>query len=110
MKRNKTLHASRFTLHEVAPQQSNNQTTLITALIIILGFAVGYFYYSQWAVPARIPIESPPIAGKDDIRKFKDLKIDFSILDNKKYKILETFGESPVNPGTTGKKDIFAPF
>jgi len=92
----------------MAPQQ-NNQPVLIIALIIVLGFAVGYFYYSQWAVPARVLIEPPPIAGKDDLQKFENLKIDFSILDNKKYKALEIFGESPVNPGATGKKDIFAP-
>ena len=93
----------------MAPQQSNNQTMLIASLIIVFGFAAGYFYYSQWAVPARVPIEPPPIAGRDDLMTFKNLKIDFSILDNNKYKALEIFGESPVNPGVTGKKDIFAP-
>ncbi|OGM99023.1 MAG: hypothetical protein A2915_03640 [Candidatus Yanofskybacteria bacterium RIFCSPLOWO2_01_FULL_41_34] len=93
----------------MAPQQSNNQITLIVALIIVLGFAVGYLYYSQWAVPARVSIEPPVVAGRDDLNKFENLKIDFSILDNKKYKALQIFGESPVNPGVTGKKDIFAP-
>ena len=90
-------------------QQQNNQTTLIMALIIVLGFAVGYFYYSQWVVPDRVLVEPPPIAGRDDLKTFENLKIDFSILDNKRYKALEIFGESPVNPGITGKKDIFAP-
>jgi hypothetical protein len=93
----------------MAPQQSNNQTTLIVALIIVLGFAVGYFYYSQWLVPARVVTEPPSVTGRDDLKKFENLKIDFSVLDNKKYKALEIFGESPVNPGVTGKKDIFAP-
>ncbi len=93
----------------MAPQQSNNQTTLIAALIIVLGFAIGYFYYSQWAVPAMVPIEPPPVAGRGDLKMFENLKIDFSLLDNKKYKALEIFGESPVNPGVTGKKDLFAP-
>ncbi len=92
----------------MSPQQ-NNQNTLILALILVAGFAVGYFYYSQWAVPARIPVEPPPVAEKDNLKIFENLKIDFSILDNKKYKTLEIFGESPVNPGVTGKKDLFAP-
>lgn len=91
------------------PPQQNNQSILISALIIVLGFAAGYFYYSQWAVSARVLIEPPLVVGRDDLDKFKDLKIDFSILDNKKYKALEVFGEAPVNPGVTGKKDIFAP-
>ena len=51
-------------------QQQNNQTTLIIALIIVLGFAVGYFYYSQWVVPARVLVEPPPIAGRDDLKTF----------------------------------------
>ena len=93
----------------MAPQQSHNQTTLIVALILVAGFAVGYFYYSQWVVPARVLIEPPPVAARDDLKKFENLKIDFSILDNKKYKTLEIFGESPVSPGVTGKRDIFAP-
>ena len=92
----------------MSPQQ-NNQSRQIACLIIVIGFAVGYFYYSQWAVPARVPVEPPPITGRDNLKMFENLKIDFSILDNKKYKILEVFGESPVNPGTTGKKDMFAP-
>jgi len=93
----------------MAPQQSNNQSILILALIIVLGFGIGYFYYSQWAVPARVPIEPPSISGRDDLKSFENLKINFSILDNNKYKVLEIFGESPVNPGATGKKDLFAP-
>lgn len=93
----------------MTPKQSNSQNTLVVVLIIVIGFAFGYFYYSQWIVPAQVSIESPPVTGRDDLKKFDNLKIDFSILDNKKYKVLEIFGESPVNPGVTGKKDIFAP-
>ena len=76
---------------------------------MVFGFALGYFYYSQWVVPARVTVEPPLVASKDDFKMFENLKIDFSILDNKKYKALEIFGESPVNPGFTGKKDLFAP-
>ena len=94
----------------MAPQQSNNQNILIISLIIVVGFGLGYFYYSGWAVPARVIIELPPFLNRDDLKTFENLKMDFSILDNNKYKALEIFGESPVNPGTTGKKDIFAPF
>ncbi len=93
----------------MAPRQSNNQSLLIISLIIVLGFALGYFYYSGWAVPARVPIEPSPVSEKDNLKMFEHLKIDFSILDNRKYKALEVFGESPVNPGITGKKDLFAP-
>ncbi len=88
----------------------SNQNKLLLALIIILGFAAGYIYYSQFIVFSAPNIAPPPISSKDDLKKFETLKINFSILDNAKYKSLEVFGESPVVPGVTGKKDIFAPF
>lgn len=86
-----------------------NQNNLIIIMIILLGFGVGYFYYSQWVVPTLNPIEPSILEGRTDLKEFENVKIDFSILDNQKYKLLETYGENPVNPGTTGKKDLFAP-
>jgi len=86
-----------------------NQNNLILILIVVLGFAAGYIYYSQVISPARTPIDPPLISAKDNLRVFDNLTINFSILDNEKYKALQIFGESPVSPGVTGKKDIFAP-
>ena len=51
-----------------------------------------------------------PIAAKDDLAMFENLTIDFSILDDTRFRSLRVFGESPVRPGVTGKRDIFAPF
>jgi len=79
-------------------------------LMLVAAFAVGYLYYSQSIQPAQLPINPPPLTAKDDLTMFKNLTIDFSILDNKSFKSLKTFGESPVKPGVTGKRDIFAPF
>lgn len=93
----------------MAPQKNNQTVLLIATLIIIVGFAAGYFYYSQWVVPSVSPIEPPMTGARDDLKAFENLRIDFSILDNNKYKALQIFGESPVNPGVTGKKDLFAP-
>lgn len=93
----------------MAPQQPNNQIVLRMVLIIVLGFGIGYFYYSQWAVPARVPIGPPLTPGEDNLKIFENVKIDFSVLEENKYKVLKIFGEFPVNPGVTGKKDIFAP-
>ncbi|KKS25041.1 MAG: hypothetical protein A2736_00815 [Candidatus Yanofskybacteria bacterium RIFCSPHIGHO2_01_FULL_41_27] len=88
----------------------SNQNKLLLALIIILGLAAGYIYYSQFSFSSSPVVAPLPISAKDDLKKFETLKINFSILDNAKYKSLEVFGESPVVPGVTGKKDIFAPF
>jgi len=79
-------------------------------LILVVAFAIGYLYYSQSIQPAQLPINPPPVSVKDDLMKFKDLTIDLSILDDNRFKSLRVFGESPVKPGVTGKRDIFAPF
>jgi len=86
---------------------SNNSITL---LILIVAFAVGYLYYSQSIQPAQLPIDPIPLSARGDLVMFKDLTIDFSVLDDSKFKSLRVFGESPVKPGVTGKRDIFAPF
>jgi len=87
---------------------STNKSILL--LILVVAFAIGYLYYSQSIQPAQLPINPPPVSVKDDLMKFKDLTIDLSILDDNRFKSLRVFGESPVKPGVTGKRDIFAPF
>ena len=79
-------------------------------LIVVVAFAIGYLFYSQSIQPAQLPINPPPLSARDDLAKFKDLTIDFSILDDSRFKSLRVFGESPVRPGVTGKRDLFAPF
>jgi len=92
----------------MSDQQTMNNS--ITLLILVVAFAVGYLFYSQSIQPAQLPIDSPPVAGKDDLAMFKDLTIDFSILDDTRFRSLRVSGESPVKPGVTGKRDLFAPF
>ena len=82
---------------------------LYVALIVLMGIIVGYLFYSSYIVPTQTAIPAPPISNSDNLATFQNLKIDFSVLDNPAYKNLMTYGESPVNPGATGKKDLFAP-
>ena len=82
----------------------------ITLLILVVAFAIGYLFYSQSILSTQLLINPPPVEARDDLAMFKDLTIDFSILDDSKFKSLRVFGESPVKPGATGKRDIFAPF
>lgn len=88
-------------------QQSSSKLYII--LIIAIGLIGGYIAYSQWIEPMETTIPAPVISSQDNLSKFKDLKIDFKVLDDSAYKSLVTSGESPVNPGVTGKKDLFAP-
>ena len=47
-------------------------------------------------------------SAKDNLQSFKNAHINIppsDLISN-----LKTFGEYPVNPGASGKKDIFAPF
>ena len=88
---------------------SPSSPKLYILLIILIGLVGGYVVYSQWIKPNEATIPAPKIDKQDSLEKFKDLKVDFKILDESVYKSLITSGESPVNPGITGKKDLFAP-
>lgn len=87
----------------------SSPSKLYIALIVIIGLAVGYIAYGQWLKPAEEVIPPAPISQQDTLKSFENLKIDFSVLNDAAYKGLVTSGESPVNPGVTGKTDLFAP-
>ena len=88
---------------------SSSPSKIYIVLVISIGLIAGYIIYSQWLKPAEMVIPAPAIGSQDSLETFKNLKIDFTVLDNPAYKSLITSGESPVNPGITGKKDLFAP-
>jgi hypothetical protein len=87
----------------------SSPSKLYIALIILVGFAAGYIAYGQWLKPGEEVIPPAPVSQQDTLKTFENLKIDFSVLNNAAYKDLVVSGESPVNPGLTGKKDLFAP-
>ncbi len=88
---------------------SPSSSKLYVGLIILVGLVGGYVAYSQWIKPTAAIIPPPVISNQDGLSAFKNLKINFQVLDDPAYKSLITSGESPVNPGITGKKDLFAP-
>ncbi|OGN16585.1 MAG: hypothetical protein A3C88_01755 [Candidatus Yanofskybacteria bacterium RIFCSPHIGHO2_02_FULL_50_12] len=89
--------------------QQQTNSLLYTVLIVVLGLAAGYIYYSQWVAPFAAEVPPAPIAAQDDFSTFKDLKINFSSFKDKAYAKFNIFGELPVDPGITGKRDLFAP-
>lgn len=79
----------------------------IILVIIVIGLTAGYFYYSSF--PSEITI-NPPLNGKvDDLTQLSTMDLNFSSLSQSKLDALKIFGEYPVNPGATGKRDLFAP-
>jgi len=89
----------------MAQNQTNN---LFPILIIIVGVVAGYLYYSNVTSAVELP-PLPAGVARDDLRAFKNLQLDFTFSDNAQFKMLEQFGEFPVNPGVSGKSNIFAP-
>ncbi len=93
------------------PTSTKNTTSpIILFAIVALGLFIGYFYYSQTSQDQVFPVAPTNGITEGNISKLKDLKLDFSGLDNLTFKALKIFGESPVQPGSTGRIDIFAPF
>lgn len=84
------------------------RSKLIITLIASVGFIMGYLNYES--VDNVVFTIKNPISANDSLKSFKNFKLDFSILDDEKYKSLEIFGENPVDPGVTGeRKNPFAP-
>jgi hypothetical protein len=75
-------------------------------LIVFLGLAAGLIYYTGLIAP-EVPMAP---ATYPDLLQFKTMRLNFSVLDETSFDNLETFGEIPVEPGATGRDNIFAPF
>jgi hypothetical protein len=84
----------------------NPLNPVVTIGIILFGLIAGYVYYSQIAGKGS-PVQAFVAPTADTLTKFKDLGLNFTILDNPQFKALQVFGESPVEPGETGRVDIF---
>lgn len=84
---------------------------LILILIVLSGFVAGYFYYSQ--IGAGDISEIAPVISinrNDDLGKFENITFPTKVLENPSYRNLRVFGEAPVQPGLSGRIDIFSPF
>lgn len=82
------------------------QSKVILGFIIFIGFAAGYLYYSK---TGEIFIDEGLAPLDSALEYFKNTDLDFSVLDDERYKSLEIYGEVPVNPGTVGRRNIFDP-
>lgn len=83
---------------------------MILSFIIAMGLIFGYLSYSQLGEPIVVETTTESTTGKEEFKALKSFTIDFSILNDDRYKSLEIFGENPVDPGITGERvNIFAP-
>ena len=81
----------------------NNNFILI--IIVITGVALGYIYYTNSSSELFV---APPLNGKvDDLSELASLSLDLSLFDVAGS--LRIYGEYPVDPGTTGRRNPFAP-
>ena len=88
-------------------QQTTNK--LIAGLIILLGLATGYIYNVYFVESFSIVFSASSQKVNPDKLQRMIGGINWNIIDSPQFKSLEKFGESPVDKGVTGKKDIFAP-
>lgn len=86
------------------------RSKIILGLIVAAGLVFGYMSFSTADDPTiGLLLEEPPIK-KEDLEFFKNFKIDFSILEDERYKSLEIYGENPVDLGIVGeRKNPFVP-
>jgi len=87
-----------------------NSSKVMPIAIATLGIIAGYLFYSLTIRGSETGIPPPVIAQDDTLSKFNNVDLNFSVFDDFRFKALKIFGESPVQPGPTGRVDIFAPF
>ena len=87
---------------------SNSSPKLLVWGIVFIGIIGGYVMYSNFVKPGEEVIPPPAVSNKDNLNSFQNLTIDFSKIASAAQE-LKISGESPVVPGVSGKKDLFAP-
>jgi hypothetical protein len=88
---------------------SNGPSKLYLLLIVLIGLIGGYVFYGQIIKPSEEAVPPPAVDKQDNLNSFRNMKIDFTAISDISKKDLIISGEAPVNPGVTGKKDLFAP-
>jgi len=89
--------------------KSSSTSPIILIAVVAFGILGGYLYYSQF-VGAPEPIPTPVVATQDSLSRLATVNLNFAIFDQPLFQSLRIYGEAPVQPGTTGRQDIFAPF
>lgn len=88
----------------------DRQTRLLSVLIIFVGLIAGYVIYSGSSGIVESGIPALKEDSKDSLSQFNNISLNFTVFDSPDLKLLRQFGEAPVNPGQTGKADLFATF
>lgn len=91
-------------------KKKSTTNPFILFLIILVSAIVGYVFYSQSGSRDQVPIPAPDSVNDVIYLKFKDIKYDFALIEDQSFNALKTYGEFPIQPGTTGKEDIFNGF
>lgn len=90
-------------------QKTGGSENLFIGLIIFVGLALAYIFYSN-SVPPSIDPSLESSAREQFDPKIETLNLDFSVFDHILFKQLKIFGIIPVKPGQTGRENPFAPF
>lgn len=90
-------------------QKTGSSENLFIGLIIFIGLALAYIFYSNAAPVSIDPLLEPSVREQID-PKIETLSLDFSVFDHILFKQLKIFGLIPVKPGQTGRDNPFAPF
>ena len=88
-----------------APKNSNNNSLFIHILVVVLGLAAGYLYYSQFTKPNEEPPAVISVNRQDSLSKFKrPADFNFNFFSEPAFRTLKHIGEYPVQAGPLDQK------
>lgn len=94
-------------------EQKKRQKILIGALIIVIILTIFFWYLNYQKEPSYEefgPTQGGATLISDFEQRFKEIKLDLSILDDPLFKSLKSHGALPVAAGETGRGNPFVSY
>lgn len=99
----------------VQPLEQKKRQRILIYILVVVAIITAFIWYSNYqkrpVVEEFIPTEEGSAIGPSFAEEtIKEIRLDFSILDDSLFKSLKSHGLLPVTAGETGRENPFSPY